>query len=110
VNTLAYTFDHITLTPVNFFDLYSSYPIVKSSSKRDLFVKLSKSDIIRVMSNADFEEQTQSEEVYGDTTHDRFEREIHISQEIDYSKFLKTISLEKNKRLAPLYIKKPNIS
>jgi tRNA A37 threonylcarbamoyladenosine modification protein TsaB len=110
VNTLAYTYKHIKLTPVNFFDLYSDYPIVKSSSKRDLFVKRSKSAIIEVMSNSDFEEKMEGTKIFWDTDIGRFEKEIHISHDIDYETLLKTIALQDTTRIAPLYIKKPNIS
>ena len=49
VNTLAYIYPHLTLTPISFFDLYKDYPIVKQSSRRDVFVKKQKDDIIEVV-------------------------------------------------------------
>jgi tRNA A37 threonylcarbamoyladenosine modification protein TsaB len=41
-NTLSFIFPHLFLTGVSFFDLYETYPIVKTSSKRDLFVQKEK--------------------------------------------------------------------
>lgn len=110
VNTLAYTYKNIKLTSVNFFDLFNNYPIVKSSSKRDLFVKFSKSDIISVMSNSDFEGSCESKQIYWDTSTDRFSKEISLASDIDYKTVLKNITLDDAIRIAPLYIKKPNIS
>jgi len=91
VNTLAYIYNHIDLVSVNFFDLYPEYPIVKSSSKRDLFVKMSKTDIIEVMTNADFESRCQNEFVYGDTNPERFTKNIQIRDTIDYEKIIKSV-------------------
>lgn len=110
VNTLAYTHINIQLTPVNFFDLYNKYPIVKSSSKRDLFVKQSKSDIIQVMSNSDFEVSMKHAHVFWDTNSERFQKKIHIYWDIEYKDIIKNIVLQDATRIAPLYIKKPNIS
>ena len=110
VNTLAYTYKNIKLTSVNFFDLYDTYPIVKSSSKRDLFVKYSKSDIIQVLSNTDFENLREDNHIYWDTNCDRFTKDISISQKIDYQKVIKNIAITDTSKIAPLYIKKPNIS
>lgn len=110
VNTLAFTYWHIKLTPVNFFDLYNRYPIVKSSSKRDLFVKMNKSAIIEVISNSEFEKNCSESNIFGDTDTSRFERAINISSEIEYSEVLAAIDIADETRLAPLYIKKPNIS
>lgn len=110
VNTLAFTYWHIRLTPVNFFDLYNRYPIVKSSSKRDLFVKMNKSAIIEVISNLEFENKCSDTHIFGDTDTNRFERAINISSEIEYSEILAAIDVADKTRIAPLYIKKPNIS
>lgn len=110
VNTLAYIYPHIFLTPINFFELYSKYPIIKSSSKRDLFVKWKKSATIEVVSNQDFEQRYLWEEVYGDINLERFTQEIELSSERDYETIFQKIELQNLKRIAPLYIKKPNIS
>jgi len=109
VNTLAYMYPHIFLTPLWFFDLYEQYPIVKSSSKRDLFVKYKKNDIIHVISNGDFEAQWH-QYIFWDVSPGRFVEEIHCVSEIEYTRIVDQISLKKYKNISPEYIKKPNIS
>jgi hypothetical protein len=84
--------------------------VVKSSSKRDLFVKYQKSATIQVVTNIDFESSCEDENIYGDSDVLRFEKSYHIHDAIDYPEFLKHIELQTNSQLAPLYIKKPNIS
>lgn len=110
VNTLAYIYPNIHLTPVNFFDLFTSYPIVKSSSKRDLFVKYLNSATIEIITNTDFEKSFPSGKIYGDVNLERFENNYDISRDIDYTQICKDISFMDLKKLSPLYIKKPNIS
>lgn len=110
INTLAFIYPHISLTGVSFFDLYDSYPIIKSSSKRDLFVKYEKSATIQIEANKSFEESFEGSTIYGDTDISRFEREYILVSQIDYDDCLQSMQFENKKRLAPLYIKKPNIS
>jgi len=90
INTIAFIHPHISLTPLWFFDLYDNYPIVKSSSKRDLFVK--------------------GNDVYGDTDVSRFQGKYTLHREIDYDLILQKVSIMQEKRIAPLYIKKPTIT
>ncbi len=110
VNTLAYIYPHISLTPVNFFDLFDTYPIVKSSSKRDLFVKYDEKSIIEIVTNSDFESRYTLSDIYGDTDINRFSAWYVLKDSIDYIWLMNDIQLKKEKRIAPLYIKKPNIS
>lgn len=110
VNTLAYIYPHIMLSWVNFFDMYSNHPIVKSSSKRDLFVKYNESAIIEVVKNEDFEKSFPWTIIYGDTDLMRFEREYDLEKQIDYESFFQDYICEDKKTLAPLYFKKPNIT
>ncbi|USN57971.1 MAG: tRNA (adenosine(37)-N6)-threonylcarbamoyltransferase complex dimerization subunit type 1 TsaB [Candidatus Peribacteria bacterium] len=68
VNTLAYMY-HIPLFPISFFDMYRSYPIVKASSRRDLFVQLDQDEPIQILSNEAFcayLEENNIGQVYGD--------------------------------------------
>lgn len=109
VNTLAYTHPHISLTPLSFFDLFTQFPQIKSSSKRDLFVKWEKDDIIRIISNEDFIRENTSNPIYGDVSDTRFDA-LNIESTVDYAKILQNITLENHKRLSPLYVKKPNIT
>ncbi len=110
VNTLAFIYPHISLTPIGFFDLFDEYPIVKASSKRDLFVKYQKWDIIQIEKNSIFEEKFRGKEIFGDIRSDVFERDIHVNAEVDYMSICKHLTLQNNTKIAPLYIKKPNIS
>jgi len=110
VNTLAYIYQHIYLHEVNFFDLYWNYPIVKKSSKRDLFVKYSENDIIKVVKNDVFEEKFKGNYIYWDIEQERLEWEYILKSDIDYDIFLKNLTTNLKKTLAPLYCKKPNIS
>lgn len=110
VNALAYSYPNIYLTALNFFDLYDTYPIVKTSSKRDIFVKYSKNDIIEIIKNDIFSEKYTWEKVYGDIELERFDRKYNLSSEIDYRSLMQKIDFTDEKRLSPLYIKKPNIS
>ena len=111
VNTLAFIHKNIFLTPVNYFDLFDQYPIVKQSSKRDMFVKKEKNTIIEIMSNVDFcsyASENQIEYIYGHIGQGIFPWEI--STEIDYESYIQKIEIDNKKTLTPLYIKKPNIT
>lgn len=110
VNTLAYIYPNIFLTPISYFDLIDSYPLVKASSKRDLFVKYEKWDIIQIVSNDDFENLLQTDIIYWDVNHDRFTKQYKIYNDIDYKNICSSTKLQNLKKIAPLYIKKPNIS
>lgn len=110
VNSLSYIYPNIYLTAYNFFDLYDRYPIVKASSKRDLFVKWEKSATIAIIQNEDFNEKIQQDIIYGDINLERFSKNIEIKKNIDYEDIFQNIELSGQKQVAPLYIKKPNIS
>lgn len=110
VNTLSYIYPHIHLSPINFFDMFQEYPAIKSSSKRDLFVKYEKSTTIEVCTNSDFEAKVWSKTLYGDINLDRFTTDYTLISDINYESFCKNISLQQEDRVAPMYIKKPNIS
>jgi len=109
VNTLSYIYPHIYLTPISFFDLYSRYPIMKISSKRDVFVKYSESDMIQIVKNEDIELST-IEKIYWDIESERLSNDREIDSTIDYKLCMKNIVLKNTKIVSPLYIKKPNIS
>jgi len=106
VNSLAFIYPHILLTPLSFFWLYDSYPIAKKSSKRDLFVKRSENAIIEIVQNDVFLAEYSDKTVYGDIW------DIHTlcDASVEYSTILKSLQLKKEKSIEPLYIKKPNIS
>jgi len=111
VNTLSYMYSHIHLTPISFFDLYNTFPIIKASSKRDLFVKYSNSDIIRIEKNEIFlEKNKNTKNIFWDIHDEKILENFNTSSVIDYEKIIQSINLTKTKIIEPLYIKKPNIS
>lgn len=109
INTIAYVHPHISLTPLSFFDLFPNFPIVKSSSKRDVFVKSSESATIEILSNQECLDIYSGQDVYGDIEDLRFSEKINILTYVDYTKIIKSVTLGNQKKVHPLYIKKPNI-
>lgn len=108
VNTLAYIFENIRLTPISFFDLFKNYPIIKTSSKRDLFVKKSESSIIYVVSNEDFIDYlhiNKIKEVYWE----KFDL-CEVNSNINYAEIISNLKLDDKKQIEAYYVKKPNIS
>ena len=110
VNTLAYIFPHIRLTAISFFDLYAHYPILKSSSKRDLFVKYSKSATIEIVKNEDFYVSSDTKNIYWDVDIEKLTERYTLKNTPDYHTLVQNLNLRDDKRVAPTYIKKPNIS
>lgn len=113
VNTLAYISPHISLTALSFFDLYDTYPIVKTSSKRDLFVKWEKTAIIEVLENSVFFERVMeyhTQKIYGNITNCEQAQGFEVQNSYDIEAVMKKIEFQKLKKVAPMYIKKPNIS
>jgi tRNA A37 threonylcarbamoyladenosine modification protein TsaB len=99
------------MTPLSYFDLFEEYPIIKSSSKRDCFVKKSEWENIEIISNIDVEDyflKNNITECSGDSQY-KFSN-TSILDNIDYSYIIKTIEFQKLSQIDPLYIKKPNIS
>lgn len=111
VNTISFAYPDVHLTSVNYFDLFQTYPIVKQSSKRDMFVKRQKNTIIEIMVNEDLYEYIEKKKlscVYGHIWHTGFSWDIHSN--INYRSYIKSLKLDTKKILTPLYIKKPNIT
>jgi len=96
-----------SITPLSFFDLFDNYPIIKNSSRRDLFVKYQKSDNIEVVKNDDFKFPW---EIYWDIWNNLLSEKIKTISNIDYTKIITNIEFQNNKLIEPLYIKKPSIS
>lgn len=97
------------LTGINYFEMFNDYPIVKKSSRKDSFVKLSKNADIDIVDNSKIEDFLKSENiktVYWDLEL----QDIQTIENIDYSSIIQNIELQKNKKLEAMYIKKPNIS
>lgn len=110
VNSLAYLHD-ISLTDMSYFDLFDSYPVIKSSSRRDSFVQKDKYSEIEIIQNADLEldlEENSITQVYGESNY-CFEN-VSIIENINYSDIIQNIAFQNKQRIEALYIKKPNIS
>lgn len=115
INTINFIIKK-NITSLSFFDLFENYPIIKSSSKRDLFVKFKNSDNIQIIKNDDFlnsfskERLSTLQVIFWDISNNIISEKIKVNSKINYEKIIKNISLKDNKIIEPLYIKKPNIS
>jgi len=83
------------MTAISYFDLFTTYPIVKASSKRDCFVQKNKNAKIEIISN----ELLKQESI-----------EIETLEKVNYSSIIRKIKFDNLKQVEALYIKKPNIS
>jgi tRNA threonylcarbamoyladenosine biosynthesis protein TsaB len=106
INTINFIINK-NITNIDFFGLFKNYPIIKSSSRRDLFVKYEKSDNIIIVKNEDLVWEW---EIYWDLNNNTLSEKINVISEIDYKEIIENIILQENKLVKPLYIKKPNIS
>lgn len=100
------------MTAIGYFDLHEWYPIIKSSSKKDCFLKKDKDSNIEIITNEDllnFLNSSWIKKVYWEAKSELF-RDIEILEKIDYVSILKKIVLNNAKQIEALYIKKPNIS
>ncbi len=96
------------LTSLNFFDLYSNYPIIKQSSKRDSFIKKSNDSNIETMINDDILEYLNTNEIT--TVYWDYKQEnIKTFEKPDYSNIINKIKLDNKSKIEPIYLKKPNI-
>lgn len=106
VNTINFVTQK-NITPINYFELFENYPIIKTSSKRDVFLKLYKDSQIQIIQNDDLEN------LLKDYSTIYWDYEIKYKSLIkvpDYENIIKNIVLENNKIITPFYLKKPNIS
>ncbi len=110
INTIAFVYKKINITEISFFDLFDKYPIIKSSSKRDLFVKYSSLTKIEIVKNEDFVFKNKKRQVYWDLNNNLLSEKIDLVEEINYNTIIQTIKFDKKKIIKPLYIKKPSIS
>ena len=99
------------MTTLSYFDLFENYPIIKSSSRRDHFVKLNISSNIEIIENELLEKQLIDDKIKVVYWESWFEfQNIEILEKIDYNHIIKELELKKDTKIEPLYIKKPNIS
>jgi hypothetical protein len=114
MNTINYVIKK-NLIPLSYFDLFSDYPIIKSSSKRDCFIQFKGDSEIEILKNEDVLqklEESKIETIYGEINSDFFEG-IKIVDKVDYESIIRKVKTqqgEKSLKIEPLYIKKPNIS
>lgn len=109
-NTLNYVLKK-SMTPVSYFDLFSTYPIIKSSSRRDHFVQLTWQSNIEIINNSDLEKyflDNNIDTTYWESSYN-FEN-TQILENIDYKSIIKELEFKDYEKIEPLYIKKPNIS
>jgi tRNA A37 threonylcarbamoyladenosine modification protein TsaB len=121
VNTINFVTKN-SITDINFFDLYNTYPIIKSSSKRDSFFKKDENWEIEIIKNEELLNYLKSNnisKIYWENNNlfltEGFSSlneglDIQIFDNIDYSAIIKNIHLKQEKRIEPIYIKKPSIS
>jgi tRNA A37 threonylcarbamoyladenosine modification protein TsaB len=111
VNTYVFVYPHICITPVSYFELFEDFPIIKPSSKRDVFIKKSSNSDIEILSNEELNSFLQAEKIQkisGDMAEWYF-WDIALENQPNYAILCKNIVFQEKKRIEPLYIKKPNI-
>lgn len=117
ISLLVNTINFVTknnLTAISFFDLYNSYPIIKSSSKRDSFIKKSLNSEIEIIKNDDLLSYLNTEKVDKiywefDNIKQSLDDSIQTFEKINYSDIIKNIEFDTEKLIEPIYIKKPSI-
>ena len=113
INTLAFIFPNIELTPLSFFDLFDNYPIIKQASKRGVFVKFWEKDEIKNIKNEELKSLFKKnfiKKIYGDFPQEKTFFWINLEENVNFPIIIKNLCLKKQKQLNPLYIKKPSIS
>jgi len=108
VNTLAFIYKNINLTEVSFFSLFTDYPVIKASSKRDLFVKKSKNNIIEILKNEEFLDYVEKNNI--DNVYWEEINIIKTNSYINYKEFLKSLTLDTKREINAFYLKKPSIN
>lgn len=112
VNTYAFVYSHITITPISYFSLFSGFPIMKQSSKRDVFLFEKENAEIKILSNEEVKQYLDTRKVtkvFWDIKEEVFP-DVFIEKFPNYVTLCKNILFERKKRIEPLYIKKPNIT
>lgn len=106
VNTINFVIKK-NITTLTYFDLFENYPIIKTSSKRDSFVKMIKESEIEIIQNEALPNKLQDiKTIYWDIILENFE----TKSEVDYEKIIKNILFQTQKIANTYYLKKPNIS
>lgn len=111
VNTFAFLYEHLKLTDISYFELFPRFPIIKQSSKRDVFYYDSEASEVLVLTNEQAKwkiNSLQVKKIYWDIEWDFWN--VFIEKQPNYATICQKISFKGKKRIDPLYIKKPNIS
>lgn len=95
------------LTPITYFDLFDSFPIVKASSKRDSFFKKDLNSEIEIILNDDLKNILQNYEIVNSAENLDYVKTNSIP---DYEKIIKNVLFQDLKQIQAYYLKKPNIS
>lgn len=107
INTINFLIKK-NITSLTYFDLFQNFPIIKSSSKRDSFLKFSKNSDPEIISNEDLAiKLSWVSKIYWDID---FLEDKEIVKEVDYDEIIKNLEFQKNKKIEPYYLKKPSIS
>jgi len=107
INTIAYCTKSM-ITSLSYFDLFDTYPIIKTSSKRDVFIKESRLSEIKIIKNEEIKNLKIKNTLSWDVNFD-FLKNYCIISIPDYENIIKNLSLDNKKIISPIYIKKPNI-
>lgn len=109
VNTINFVINkHITT--INYFELFEKYPIIKSSSKRDSFVKYTLDSEVLVLQNDVLEQELFKKSIFEVSWDINFLKEIKVNSEVNYDKIIKNIQFKNIKIATPAYFKKPSIT
>lgn len=109
VNTINFVIKK-NISTLTYFDLFDSFPIIKTSSKRDSFLKMSQNNEIQILTNLEIEKlllKKNIKKIFGDAD---FLKNRKIIKTPNYKNIIKNLKFQKNKIVSPFYIKKPNIS
>lgn len=105
-NTISYLNKDTKITDITYFDLFDLYPIIKKSSRRDSFVKLSKEGDIKVILNTELADYIKGEYVW-----DKIDLlEFDNFSKPNYEELIKNLTLLQKDIISPFYFKKPNIT
>jgi len=116
VNTINFVINK-NITSLNYFDLFDNYPIIKASSKRDSFLKKSKNSEVEIIKNDDIIEYIKENNIttiYWENKNITIlltnnSNSVEILENINYCNIIKNIEFQNNKKIEPIYIKKPSI-
>lgn len=107
VNTINFLIKK-DITSLTYFDLFPNFPIVKSSSKRDSFLKVDKNSDPEIITNEDLALKLNwVNKIYWDID---FLEDKEVIKEPNYDEIIKNIKFQENKKIEPFYLKKPSIT